>query len=169
MHTLNLRLPDAGATERLGAALADALPGAADDYLAVYLRGELGAGKTTCVRGLLRALGVTGTIRSPTYTLVETYNTGQVACVHVDLYRLRGEADLDALGLRDYLAAGHLILIEWPEHAAGALPAADVDIAFDDADQGRRASVHGGSATGRNWIANLARDSKITSYLPNLT
>ena len=108
---IKLALPDADATEVLGAALARALPrgprpGAGAEVeggtLVLYLHGELGAGKTTSVRSLLRALGVERTIRSPTYTLVEVYEPGGLTCVHVDLYRLEGPLDVEALGLRDY-------------------------------------------------------------------
>jgi tRNA threonylcarbamoyl adenosine modification protein YjeE len=127
-----LNLADAQATDVLGAALAHALPGRAAPDLAapgrappeqaldgvshgsavLYLSGELGAGKTTCARSLLRALGVSGLIRSPTFTLVEAYRVGALTCVHVDLYRLQGPVEVDELGLRDFLGPGCLLLIE---------------------------------------------------------
>ena len=90
-HRLDLSraCPDSSATEALGQALARALPAAAAAGAVVYLQGELGAGKTTCVRSLLRALGVDGLVRSPTYTLVETYRLAALTCIHVDLYRLQ--------------------------------------------------------------------------------
>src|SRR6202030_1458634 len=106
---LEFALPDALATEALGAALARAYAwgssgaGAAAGSAVIYLHGELGAGKTTCVRSLLRTLGVLGLIRSPTYTLVETYRPQGITLIHVDLYRLGGPDAVEELGLRDYV------------------------------------------------------------------
>src|SRR5271170_789359 len=102
--SLDVNLADSGATEALGRALARTLPGTAPGGVqpgvaaqgaVVYLQGELGAGKTTCVRSLLRALGVAGLVRSPTYTLVETYRLEGLLCVHVDLYRLQALTEVD--------------------------------------------------------------------------
>ena len=138
-NSLDFNLPDSGATEALGRALARSLPGgqaagadlAADPDLAagavVYFQGELGAGKTTCVRSLLRTLGVAGLVRSPTYTLVETYPVGVLTCVHVDLYRLQSLTEVDELGLRDLVGPGCLLLVEWPEKGSEALPPADLE------------------------------------------
>jgi tRNA threonylcarbamoyladenosine biosynthesis protein TsaE len=96
---MDYNLPDSSVTAALGQALARSLPGAVRTGGAVlYLHGELGAGKTTCVRSLLRALGVTGLVRSPTYTLVETYPLATLTCVHVDLYRLQSLTEVDELG-----------------------------------------------------------------------
>src|ERR1700744_1396248 len=96
---VELALPDAQATEILGASLARTFPGTEQSSAALYLEGDLGAGKTTCVRALLRSCGVRGLIRSPTYTLVESYRlddrTPPLTCVHVDLYRLEGAAQVD--------------------------------------------------------------------------
>jgi tRNA threonylcarbamoyladenosine biosynthesis protein TsaE len=177
--TLRLRLTDDAATIRLGAALARAMPGARAMPEAraaagvLYLRGDLGAGKTTCARSLLHALGVTGIVRSPTYTLVETHAAPGLQCVHVDLYRLRGPSDLEDLGLRDYLSKGHLLLIEWPERVETALPPADIDVAlaYRDADQeaGRDAHVIATGDWGTAWLANLRKDPRLTSYVANLT
>ncbi len=169
MHAMNLHLPDAGATAELGAALALAFPGAASAGVVVHLCGDLGAGKTSCARGLLQALGVASRIRSPTYTLMEIYPTAVATCVHVDLYRLRGGADLEGLGLRDYLSPGHLILIEWPERGEAAVPAADLMVALEDAGSGRGARVQGCSASGEAWMRNLVSDSRLVPYLSNLT
>src|SRR5580700_11242844 len=105
---MEIHLEGSVATESLGQALARSLPDALRRGAAaggagavLYLQGELGAGKTTCVRSLLRALGVTGLVRSPTYTLVETYILADLTCVHVDLYRLRAATEIEELGLRD--------------------------------------------------------------------
>jgi tRNA threonylcarbamoyladenosine biosynthesis protein TsaE len=166
---LLLYLSDTAATEILGRALARALPSLALNPAVCYLRGELGAGKTTCVRSLLRALGVAAVVRSPTYTLIETYPAGAITCVHVDLYRLRGPEDLDDLGLREYWTAGHLVLVEWPERAAPALARPDLELGLEYADAGRNASLRAASPLGAEWLAQLWNDSSITPYLPNLT
>jgi len=98
----------------------------------IALEGELGAGKTTLVGGILRSYGVSGPVRSPTYTLIEPYETGSRSIYHLDLYRLTDPEEVDPLGIRDLLTGATLLLIEWPSRAAGALPAADlwVDIAY---------------------------------------
>src|SRR3984957_12056786 len=113
-------LPDSAATEALGRALAQSFPGAgavagSGEGAVVYLRGELGSGKTTCARSLLHALGVMAPVRSPTYTLVDTYSLAALTCVHVDLYRVQTTTEVEELGLRDMTGAGYLMLIEWPE------------------------------------------------------
>src|SRR5271155_4891726 len=114
---ISLTLADAAATGVLGAALARAFLGTAPagGCSVLYLNGELGTGKTTCARSFLRSLGGMGVIRSPTFTLIEAYPIGDLTCVHVDLYRLRGPAEVDELGLRDFLNPHCLLLIEWPE------------------------------------------------------
>ncbi len=146
-------LVDAAATEQLGAALARTVPWSASQPLAVHLRGELGAGKTTLVRGLLRGLGVTGTVRSPSFTLLESYECGAHTVLHVDLYRLAGNGDVASLGLRDEMLPGVLLLVEWPERAPDSLLAADLDVSLSVEGEGRRASLAGASAIGRAWLA----------------
>ena len=165
-------LPDALATETLGAALARAYTGgiAVDAGGAViYLHGELGAGKTTCVRSLLRALGVAGLIRSPTYTLVEAYPLPGINCVHVDLYRLAGPDAVEELGLRDYLGSDCLLLVEWPARGGSALPLPDLVLTLTYLDAARRARLEAMTAPGRRWAAKLRHDTSLTSYLSNLT
>jgi tRNA threonylcarbamoyladenosine biosynthesis protein TsaE len=166
---LELVLPDSAATDALGAALARAFPGAADGVGALYLSGDLGAGKTTCVRSLLRSLGVTGLIRSPTYTLLETYRLDTLSCVHLDLYRLRGPLEVSELGLRDFLGPGHLLLVEWPEKGRGELPEPDLDLALTYQTDGRLARLVARSPRGRSWLANLRYDTRLDSYVSNLT
>ncbi|MGQ0586099.1 MAG: tRNA (adenosine(37)-N6)-threonylcarbamoyltransferase complex ATPase subunit type 1 TsaE [Gammaproteobacteria bacterium] len=149
MSALVLRLPDD--TAALGAAVAAALGGRAGAVIG--LKGPLGAGKTTLARGLLRALGVRGAIRSPTYTLLEPYEFGGElgreivgagrGLVHLDLYRLKDETELEPLGLRDYPPEHWWWLIEWPERAARRLPGADLVIALEHAATGRRAGLTG--------------------------
>ena len=141
MKALELRSPDD--TAALGAAVAAALRGRAGAV--ICLKGPLGAGKTTVARGLLRALGVDGAIRSPTYTLLEPYeNVGAGrGLVHLDLYRLKDETELEPLGLRDYPPEQWWWLIEWPERAAQRLPAADLVISLDHVPAGRSAEFAG--------------------------
>jgi len=171
--SIPINLADSGATEALGRALAHALPltgaASAGGGVVVYLQGELGAGKTTCVRALLRALGVTGLVRSPTYTLVETYALAGLTCIHVDLYRLQSLSEIDELGLRDWVGPGALLLVEWPEKGGTALPAADLEVRLSYAGEARQASLTAATALGREWLADLGRDTSLSFYVSNLT
>lgn len=146
-------LPDADATAALGARLAAALPAQA----VVHLQGDLGAGKSTLARALLRALGVRGTIRSPTYTLVEQYPlaTGGLA-LHLDLYRIADPGELEFLGLDG--EAVRLWLVEWPERGQGALPAPDLVVALAVDGDGRRITLQERSAAGRAWLRAAGMD-----------
>jgi tRNA threonylcarbamoyladenosine biosynthesis protein TsaE len=147
-----LILPDAPATEATGAKLARAL--APRQGLVVYLHGDLGAGKTTLVRGWLRALGVTGTIRSPTYTLVEPYEPDGRSLLHLDLYRLTDPAELEQLGLYDTPPDRSTWLVEWPERGAGQLPPPDLSIFLHVAGGGRELRLEAGEAVGRMLAAS---------------
>ena len=93
----------------------------------IYLRSELGAGKTTLTRGLLRYLGYQGTVKSPTYTIVESYTLKHFQCFHFDLYRLRSPKELEYIGLEDYFIRDAVCLIEWPEKAKALLPKPTID------------------------------------------
>jgi tRNA threonylcarbamoyladenosine biosynthesis protein TsaE len=148
----NFRLDSAQATEALGARLAAVLPPGG----ILYLQGELGTGKTTLVRGLLRALGQPGTVRSPTYTLVEPYTLAGRHLVHLDLYRLADPEELEWLGLRDFLDGQTVLLVEWPERGRGVLPAADLIIALSYAGSGRHCELLPVSARGAELVARLA-------------
>lgn len=149
---LDRALDSAAATEALGARLAGALtPG-----FVLYLRGELGAGKTTLARGLLRALGHRGAVKSPTFTLVEPYQLDGWRLFHWDLYRLTDPEELEFLGLRDQLDGEAVLLIEWPERGQGELPAADLDVALAYADAGRSCRLEARSPTGVAMLARLA-------------
>ena len=179
--SLEFVLPDALATEALGAALARAYAagvgtdasaagaGAGAGSAMIYLHGELGAGKTTCVRSLLRKLGVAGLIRSPTYTLVETYRPRGITCVHVDLYRLGGPEAVEELGLRDYLGTDCLLLVEWPAKGGSALPPADLDATLAYQDDSRRALLTARTELGLGWIQKLVHDTSLAPYVSNLT
>jgi len=140
-------LPDPDATAAFGAALARTRPPRA----VVHLRGDLGAGKSSLARSLLRALGVGGTIRSPTYTLVERYplEDGGEAW-HLDLYRIGDPGELEFLGLDGGEAV--LWLVEWPERGGGALPPVDLVVDLSIEGEGRRARLGAGSDIGRGWI-----------------
>jgi len=140
MASIERRLPDPEATERLGRRLAAVLP---PGYV-VFLRGDLGAGKTSVARGILRGLGVTGSVKSPTYTLIESYALGEDRWVHhLDLYRLAEPGELEWLGLRELFTDRNLVLIEWPERGEGALPAPDLTLVLTFDNGGRRAVLSG--------------------------
>ena len=124
---LERRVATEADTERVGAALAPRLHAG----LVLFLHGELGAGKTTLVRGILHGLGYTGAVKSPTYTLVEPYLIGGLTIYHFDLYRLNDPEELEFLGVRDYLEGKGVCLVEWAERGAGVLPAPDVDIVIE--------------------------------------
>ena len=125
-------------TEALGARLLGVAPVPAAACRVVELRGELGSGKSTFARGALRALGVQGPIKSPSYTLLETYELPAITAIHLDLYRLRDPSELEHLGLADYHRPGFLWLIEWPEQGAGRLPPADLQFRFSVGEEGHR-------------------------------
>jgi tRNA threonylcarbamoyladenosine biosynthesis protein TsaE len=147
---------------RTGAKRTDAVQtGAARTGAVLYLQGELGAGKTTCVRSLLRALGVTGLVRSPTYTLVETYPLATLTCVHVDLYRLQSLTEVDELGLRDLLGPGSLIMVEWPERGGAAVPPADLELTLQYAGEARQGALNAKTLLGTEWLENLGRDRSL--------
>lgn len=153
--TRRLALPDAGATEALGRALAATLPVLA----VIYLEGDLGAGKTTLARALLRQLGVIGPVRSPTYTLIERYPTPQGEVAHIDLYRIADPEELSYLGLDDLAASVRLWLVEWPERGRGALPPADLRVQLALQEPGRSVKLIPGSERGRVWIEALSNPS----------
>lgn len=156
---MELKLPDETATSRLGATLARSLPDLHRERLLLALQGELGTGKTTLARGLLRALGVVGPIRSPTFTLVEPYETAAGTIHHLDLYRLRGAMELDALGYRDYRALPGLVIVEWPEQGGTALGPADLRIDIEHQAAGRSIRVMAETNAGRAWYDALRYDS----------
>lgn len=132
-------LADSVETERLGAVLA----GCCEPGSILYLLGELGAGKTTLVRGFLHALGHTGAVKSPTYTLVEPYELGERRIYHFDLYRLGDPEELEYLGIRDYFDGQSISLVEWPQQGAGALPPALLTVQLDYYEGGRRVTLSG--------------------------
>ena len=146
-------LPDPDATQALGSRLAAALPGPA----VVYLQGDLGAGKTALARALLQALGAAGPIKSPTYSLVETHALAQGEAAHLDLYRVAQSSELEFLGLQERLPELRLVLVEWPDRGAGALPPADLRVELAVAADARIVSLEAPSALGEAWLAALRR------------
>ena len=121
----------------------------------VYLEGDLGAGKTTLARGVLRALGCVGPVKSPTYTLLEPYELGGLCVYHCDFYRLSDSAELEFLGLRDLLAPEALFLIEWPERGEGWLPAPDLRIRIRISGGGRLLELSGETARSELLLRQL--------------
>ena len=152
------RLPLASekATLALGAALAaGALPGRV-----LFLSGDLGAGKTTLVRGLLRALGWAGRVKSPTYALVELYALSRLNLYHFDFYRFKDREEWVSSGFREHFNPESLCIVEWPEMAEGLLPLPDLHITLEIPGPGRRAAFIAHTQAGREW-----RQSAIASLL----
>lgn len=166
---MELNLPDSSATEALGRSLARCLPPVAPSGAVLYLQGDLGTGKTTTVRSLLHALGVIGKVRSPTYTLVDTYVLPSLRCVHIDLYRVQSSDEVEELGIRDLAGPGSLMLIEWPEHGVGAIPGPDLVLALEYDALARGISVRPQSEFGEAWRLKLLQDASLSSYVSNLT
>ena len=124
----------------------------------LYLFGSLGAGKTTLSRGILRQLGHIGSVKSPTFTLVESYNSslGQ-RIYHFDLYRLTSPEELYFIGARDYFTPESLCLIEWPEHGIPMLPSADLEVRIEIVGRKRHIIIEAPSDRGQQWLVNIAQ------------
>jgi tRNA threonylcarbamoyladenosine biosynthesis protein TsaE len=154
MKSVTYYVPDAAAMDALGQCLAQSArhPGV------IYLQGELGTGKTTLVRGLLRGFGYHGKVKSPTYTLVEPYPIGGLTVYHLDLYRLGSPEELEWIGIRDLLAAVSLLLVEWPEQGVGMLPPADLVISLAYQDQGRELRFRALTTQGERMIAACSQE-----------
>lgn len=155
MSAVKFTLVDESATVVFGARLAAAIPPLPPRALRVALAGDLGAGKTTLTRGFLRALGVSGSVRSPTFSLLETYEVGDLTVVHLDLYRLRDATDVRGLGLADYDRQGCLWMVEWPDRASQALGHFDLTITLRPIDDGREIELVDGTEVGRLWLQGL--------------
>ncbi|MEO7251800.1 MAG: tRNA (adenosine(37)-N6)-threonylcarbamoyltransferase complex ATPase subunit type 1 TsaE [Arenimonas sp.] len=146
-------LADSAATDRLGTLLAQSMA----ESGVVFLRGDLGAGKSSLARAMLRALGVSGAIKSPTYTLIERYPLARGQAVHLDLYRIAEAAELEFLGLDDLGEGLRLWLVEWPERAAAALPPPDLEIGLEVTGSGRVVELQESSDLGRDWLLRLSK------------
>lgn len=155
-NNFTLDLADEAATIHFGVALAKAI----QPNLTIYLHGDLGAGKTTLVRGLLHGLGYVGKVKSPTYTLVEPYEmldgqARQLNLYHFDLYRFNDEEEWETAGFRDYFNEKSVCLIEWPEKAEHVLPTPDIEICFNIKEQGRIINVSAQSLRGQQCIQHI--------------
>jgi len=145
-------LPDEAATLGFGEKLAQVLqPG-----LFVALSGELGSGKTTLARGILRGLGYEGKVKSPTYTLVEVYELSRLDLYHFDLYRFKDSRELLGAGFRDDFDSRNVCLVEWPERAKDLLPIADLSVSLAEERGGRHARIAAQTESGKNCLARIA-------------
>ena len=148
-------LRDEAATLALGAEIARGLqPG-----VTVYLQGDLGAGKTTLVRGLLRALGHAGRVKSPTYTLTEIYNLAAFELYHFDLYRMHDPREWMDAGFREVANGTTVSLVEWPEKAAGLLPPPDLVMRLQVRDEGREIQIVAETALGKECLQHICTSS----------
>lgn len=152
-----LYLADEAATVAAGEALGAAgMDCGLSKGLVIFLGGQLGAGKTTFSRGVLRAFGHRGAVKSPTYTLVEPYEFTEHRVYHFDLYRLGDAEELEYMGVRDYFGPGNLSLVEWSERGAGILPPADLEIDLALQGEGRTLTVRALSAAGTAVLQRAA-------------
>jgi tRNA threonylcarbamoyladenosine biosynthesis protein TsaE len=143
------QLDDEAATLKLGAALAAGIaPGRV-----LTLSGELGTGKTTLVRGLLRALGYAGRVKSPSYALVELYRVSSLNLYHFDFYRFANRSEWLDSGFREYFSPDSVCIVEWPERAEGLLGQPDLEVRLEFSGAGRSATLIAHSAAGREWLA----------------
>ncbi|MDQ2185100.1 tRNA (adenosine(37)-N6)-threonylcarbamoyltransferase complex ATPase subunit type 1 TsaE [Alcaligenaceae bacterium A4P071] len=173
LQTVRSYLPDEAATGALAAAIAPCMaphlretsplpdeaastmpppPGALLQGGRIHLVGDLGAGKTAFARALLRAVGVTGRIKSPSYALLESYKVFNLYCYHLDFYRFSDPREWLDAGFRDVLREDALVLIEWPQRAGDLLPAPDLTIALDYAEPGRDATLSATTERGQIWL-----------------
>ncbi len=148
---LSFLLADESAT----LALAQRLAARLEPGMVIYLHGDLGAGKTTLVRGVLNALGHKGRVKSPTYTLVEPYRAAGLDLRHFDLYRLHDQEEWESAGFRDEFDGHNIFFIEWPEKAQDLIPQADIEIGFEILPQGRNAEIHANTKMGKQCLERL--------------
>jgi len=152
---VTLYLADEQAMSDFGARIARVTQG----HGLIFLEGNLGMGKTTLSRGIIRGLGHIGAVKSPTFTLVEPYEIGDIRAFHFDLYRLVDPEELEFLGIRDYFEDDAMCLIEWPDKGAGFLPKPDLTITISPQDSGRSLKILSQGSRGEAWCAALALES----------
>lgn len=156
-----MNLPHADDTDRFGAQLAAALLSHRDQvarrgfYLA--LSGDLGAGKTALIRAVLRALGVTGAVKSPTFTLLEPYVVSSLNFYHFDFYRFKEPEEFAAAGFRELFGPGSICAVEWPERARGLLPVPDLALALEVVGEGRALEASAATELGATCLASLIK------------
>ena len=155
MSEVTLYLADEQAMSDFGARIARVTQG----HGLIFLEGNLGMGKTTLSRGIIRGLGHVGAVKSPTFTLVEPYEIGDIRAFHFDLYRLVDPEELEFLGIRDYFEDDALCLIEWPDKGAGFLPKPDLTITISPQDSGRSLNILSQGSRGEAWCAALALET----------
>jgi len=158
LTTFSLKLADEEATEALAASFSPLLCGRHAGIEAggrLHLRGDLGAGKTSFARAFLRAAGIQGRIKSPSYALLESYNLSSLHFYHFDFYRFSDPREWLDAGFRDILQENTIVLIEWPEHAGTLLPPPDLDIWIKHEDEGRTAVLTAHSDKGSLWLTTL--------------
>jgi len=163
---ISLKLPTEADTEALAASLAPLLCGRQEGIGAggrIHLRGDLGAGKTSFVRAFLRAAGIRGRIKSPSYALLESYNLSSLHFYHLDFYRFSDTREWLDAGFRDILQEKAVVLIEWPEQAGPLLPPPDLDIRIEYEDEGRTAVLTAHSDKGSLWLTTLFPASPATA------
>lgn len=163
---LTLELPDEQATEALGTRLSRVILSSLKNNeinkldtsvgAAVYLSGDLGAGKTALARALLRAAGVTGRIKSPSYALLESYKVSSLYFYHIDFYRFNDSSEWQDAGFRELFRPGAVVLIEWPEKAGDQLPRPDLLIHLSYKDEGRTARIEAQTKRGALWLTTLS-------------
>ena len=156
MSDLTLHVIGEEAMMAFGARLAQVSKGVG----VIFLDGDLGAGKTTLSRGLIRGFGHEGAVKSPTFTLVEPYEIGTIKVFHFDLYRLVDPEELEFMGVRDYFDGDSLCLIEWPQRGAGFLPKPDLTITISPHGEGRSVILSPTGSRGERWCATLALEFK---------
>ena len=123
----------------------------------LYLQGDLGAGKTTLSRGIIQALGHSGAVKSPTYTLVEPYELADLKVFHFDLYRLADPEELEFIGIRDYVEPGAVCIVEWPDRGADLIPSPDLSLTLEKDGKGRKITMMGRSPAGQTMLGELTK------------
>ena len=151
--TLELTLQDESQTLALGQRLASLLRGGG----VLYLQGDLGAGKTTLSRGIIQALGHSGAVKSPTYTLVEPYELADLKVFHFDLYRLADPEELEFIGIRDYVEPGAVCIVELPDRGADLIPSPDLSLTLEKDGKGRKITMMGRSPAGQTMLGELTK------------
>lgn len=155
LNPLILDLPDEKSSVDFASRLASCL----NPSLIMAFSGDLGAGKTTIIRAMLKSLGIHSAIKSPTFSLVESYSCHDMLVHHFDLYRIHHEDELEYLGFRDYFAPGSICCIEWAENAGTALPYIDIRFKLNMKGAGREVQIVALSTAGKKILARLAGET----------